>query len=97
MRLATSDYLDILISFYFKFLSNVNNFTKSGKDDEPTIIFTDQNKGSVVIDVGTGNNDDYSNLMLLPGSPWAGQPCIPWIPGIYYNPTISALSLALSN
>ncbi|MDF1697290.1 MAG: hypothetical protein P1U56_15715 [Saprospiraceae bacterium] len=34
-------------------------------------------KGLVVIDVGTGNNDDYSNVQFPEGSPWAGQPLRP--------------------
>ena len=34
-------------------------------------------KGLVVINVGTGNNDDYSSVQFPEGSPWAGQPLRP--------------------
>ena len=31
-------------------------------------------KGLIRVDVGTANNDDYSNRLFPPGSPFAGQP-----------------------
>lgn len=34
-------------------------------------------KGLVTIDVGTGNNDDYSSVLFPPESPFAGQPLRP--------------------